>query len=71
VVDTIIQRENERGRLTVEGKRTDDGDRCSLLLVQETGGMWALYLHGAAQLGVRVTEEVAAQLARVILGGGA
>lgn len=66
----IMQRENERGRLTATGKRTDDGARCELLAVHEVGGVWALYPHGWGKFGVRLTGEEAARLARGILGGG-
>lgn len=64
---TIMQRENERERLTVNGKRTDDGTKCTLLVVSETGGVWALYLHGAAQLGVRIAKADANKVAQAIL----
>ncbi|MGH3619929.1 MAG: hypothetical protein ACRDQV_18215, partial [Pseudonocardiaceae bacterium] len=63
----VMQRENELGRMVLVGKRTDDGARCSMLAVRETGQTWALYPHGAGQLGVPVAE--AARLARAILGG--
>jgi (2Fe-2S) ferredoxin len=65
-----MQREHERSRLTAEGKRTDDGDRCTLLVVCETGGTWAVYPHGADQLGVRLSGEQAERVARAILDGG-
>jgi hypothetical protein len=63
-----MQRENERSRLTVEGRRTDDGSRCTLLVVHEVGGTWVLYPHGAAQLGVRLDGAAAATVAQAILG---
>lgn len=67
----IMQRENELERLTVDGKRTDDGTRCTLLLVSETGGVWALYLHGATRLGVRIAKAQAVKLAQSILADNA
>lgn len=68
----IMQRENELARLVAEGKRTDGGAMCTLLAVRETGGRWALYPHGAGQLGVRLPKSEAERLARAILGlGGA
>ncbi|MGH3539783.1 MAG: hypothetical protein ACRDQJ_16075 [Pseudonocardiaceae bacterium] len=67
--DVVMQRENELGRMVLVGKRTDDGARCSMLAVRETGQTWALYPHGAGQLGVRVPLAEAARLARAILGG--
>lgn len=63
----IMQRNNERDRMTVDGKRTDDGTKCTLLAVCETGGVWALYLHGVTQLGVRITKAEADKVAQAIL----
>ncbi|MGH4017060.1 MAG: hypothetical protein ACRDSL_24665 [Pseudonocardiaceae bacterium] len=57
---TVMQWENERGPMVVSAKRTDNGSRCSLVLVRETGGSWAVYPHGAGQLGVRLSPEAAA-----------
>lgn len=64
---TVMQRENERSRTVVVGRRTDDGTQCSLLLVHEVGGAWALYPHGARQFGVRLSQEEAAKVAQAIL----
>lgn len=69
-MDTVMQRDNERGRVVVQGRRTDDGSRCSLVAVQDHGGGWALYPHGADQLGVRVAGPEAATVANAILTGG-
>lgn len=63
----IMQRENERKRLAVDDKRTDDGSKCTLLAVCETGGTWVLYLHGASQLGVRIANAEADKVAQAIL----
>ncbi|MGH4017597.1 MAG: hypothetical protein ACRDSL_27490, partial [Pseudonocardiaceae bacterium] len=35
-----MQRDSERGRMTADGKRTDDGAKCTLLVVHEVGGCW-------------------------------
>lgn len=70
-VGAMMQREHERNRLTVDGKRTDDSSTCTLLAVCEIGGTWALYPHGAAQLGVRITQTEATKLAQAILTDGA
>lgn len=59
----VSQTANEHGRLVVDGRRTDDRTRCALLLVQETGDTWALYPHGAGQLGVRLSQEAAQAVA--------
>ena len=66
-----MQRENERRRLTAEGRRTDDGARCTLLVVHEVGDRWSFYPHGAAQLGVRLPQAEARRMAQAILEGGA
>lgn len=65
-----MQRENELVRLIAAGKRTDDGSKCTLVAVSETGGWWALYPHGASQLGVRLPVAEAQRLARGILADG-
>lgn len=65
----IMQRENERGRLVVPGRRTDDGSRCDLLVVHEVGGTWALYPHGASRFGVRLA-AVDADAVQTFLAGG-
>ena len=67
----IMQRENERRRLTMDGKRIDDRTRCTLLAVQEIGGTWVLYPHGWDKFGVRLERENAETLARGILADGA
>lgn len=64
----IMQLSNERRRMTAAGKRTDDGTACTLLAIAEIGGTWALYPHGADQLGVRLPADEVARIARTILG---
>lgn len=64
---TVMQRQNELSRVVAVGKRTDDGSLCTLLAVSETGGVWALYPHGAGKLGVRLPRDEAQRLARAIL----
>ena len=70
-MDTVMQRENERGRLTVDGWCTDDGAQCTLLVVAEVGGTWALYPHGWGKFGVRLAAPAAETLAAAIQSGGA
>ena len=65
-VPAVMQRENELGRLIVAGKRTDNGEKCTLIAVREISGTWALYPHGAAQLGVRIAQPAAETLAAAI-----
>ncbi|MGH3872850.1 MAG: hypothetical protein ACRDSR_15320 [Pseudonocardiaceae bacterium] len=66
-----MRRKNERnpsrGRLAVEGRRTDDAQVCTLVMVQELGGLWALYPHGAGRRGVRLAQVV--RMAKAILAG--
>ena len=65
----VIQLAGERERLVVTGRRTDDADCCELLVVHDAGGSFALYPHGAAQLGVRLSQETAATVARFLADG--
>lgn len=67
----VMQRDNERSRLAVDGKRTDDGSKCTLVVVHEVGGTWAAYPHGADQLGVRLPRAEAVKVAQAILDGAA
>jgi hypothetical protein len=70
VEPAIMQRDNERGRVVVPGKRTDDDDRCTLVVVHEVaGGRWAFYPHGWDKFGVRLEKAEAVQVARAILAG--
>lgn len=66
---TVMQRENERRRVVVDGRRTDDGDRCALVAIHERSGGWAIYPHGDGKLGVRVSDTAAATVAQAILAG--
>lgn len=66
-MDTVMQRENEISRVVLDGRRTDDGERCSVIAIRELGGTWALYPHGANKLGIRLRNDEAATLARAIL----
>ncbi|HEY2763941.1 MAG TPA: hypothetical protein VGJ13_07990 [Pseudonocardiaceae bacterium] len=63
-----MQRENERRRVVVDGRRIDDRSRCELVVVSEVGGTWALYPHGVGKLGVRLPQDEAIRIARAILG---
>ncbi|MGH3795224.1 MAG: hypothetical protein ACRDSP_10075 [Pseudonocardiaceae bacterium] len=68
-MDTVMQRENETSRVVLNGRRTDDGARCTLIAIRELGGAWALYPHGAGKLGVRLGREDAATMARAMQAG--
>ncbi|MGH3915210.1 MAG: hypothetical protein ACRDTC_17660 [Pseudonocardiaceae bacterium] len=66
----VMQRDNERGRTVVDGRRTDDGDWCKLVVVHEvTGGCFAFYPHGVNQFGVRLARVDAVAVAQAILAG--
>lgn len=67
-VDAVMRRENERGRLAVDGRRTDDARVCTLV-VHEVGSRWALYPHGAGRLGVRREKAEAVRVGAAILAG--
>jgi len=64
-----LQRDHERSRVAINGKRTDDGGRCTVIVIHEVGDTWALYLHGARQLGVRLTKTDAMTIAQAVLAG--
>jgi hypothetical protein len=38
-VPAAMQRENERNRTVVDGRRTDDGTPCKLVVIHEVGGV--------------------------------
>ena len=65
----VMQREDELDRMVADGRRSDDGQRCSLVLVRRTGGDWCLYPHGWDKLGVRLTDQQARRVAQRILDG--
>ncbi len=65
----VMQRENERGRVAVDGQRTDNGQRCTLVVVSEVGRTWAFYPHGWNTFGVRVGQPEAVKVAKSILDG--
>lgn len=66
----VMRRHNERSRVVVDGRRTDDGQLCTLVVVPEVAGdCVAFYPHGVAQLGVRLTRANAVAVAQTILAG--
>jgi hypothetical protein len=46
-VSDIQNQRTECGRITALGRRTDSGERCTLLVIQETDGAWSFYGLGA------------------------
>ena len=65
-MDTVMQRENEISRIVLNGRRTDDGAACSVVVVHELGGTWAIYPHGMSQLGVRLRHGEVTTMAQAI-----
>ncbi len=64
----VMQRENERARVLVDGKRTDDDTDCMLVVVHERiGDCWAFYPHGVGRFGVRLTKVAALKMAKEII----
>ena len=61
-----LHSQHERGRLHAQGHRTDDPDsRCTLLVIHEADGSWAI--HGLGAPGVRLTKAEMVALAESIL----
>jgi hypothetical protein len=59
--------QTERCRLQAEGNRIDDDTLCTLLVIQDDDGSWAV--HGLGAPGVRLTHKAMIGLAeRIILG---
>lgn len=65
-----MQRHHEQARLVADGRRTDDGQKCSLVLIQSAGGVWRLCPHGVDKFGVVLTDAEARRAAQWILGSG-
>ena len=59
------QQRTERGRVTAIGRRTDSGERCTLLVVNETDGAWSF--HGLGAPGVKLSQTDTVALAEAIL----
>ena len=62
-----MQLEGETARVVVDGYSTEDGGRCSLVVIQESSGTWSFYPYGVAKLGVRVNIAGARTVADTIL----
>lgn len=65
----VMQRENERERVVVEGKRTDDGAQCTVVVIHECTGYWGFYPYGFGKFGVRLPGAEAVTVAQAILAG--
>jgi hypothetical protein len=58
----------ERVRLVVSGRRTDDGSQCTLIVMHEQDGTWAI--HGLGNQGVRVSPADMVTLGEAIVERG-
>jgi hypothetical protein len=66
-VPDTLHSHRERGRLTAQGRCTDDDSNCTLLVIHEAGGSWAI--HGLGAPGVRLSKAEMVSLAEKILAG--
>jgi hypothetical protein len=57
--------QRERGRLHTSGRRTDSGERCTLLVIHELDGGWTL--HGLGAPGVKLSKADMIALAESVL----
>lgn len=64
-----MQRENERGRMVVEGRRIDDNTQCTVVVIHERTGQWGIYPHGFGKFGVRLPQAEAFKMAQTIVAG--
>jgi hypothetical protein len=55
----------ERVRMVVQGRRTDDNSTCTLVVIHEDSGIWAI--HGLGNPGVRLPTADMVALAEAIL----
>ncbi|MGH3753580.1 MAG: hypothetical protein ACRDRP_12935, partial [Pseudonocardiaceae bacterium] len=54
-VPKTLHSQRERGRLTAQGRCTDDNSDHTLLIINEADGSWAI--HGLGAPGVRLTRD--------------
>ena len=55
----------ERARVVVQGRSTEDGSHCTVIVIHEQDGTWAI--HGLGNPGVRLPTADMAALAGAIL----
>ena len=58
-------KQRERGRMAMQGRCTDDGSKCTLLLVHELDGSWTF--HGLGAPGVKLSKADTVALAESVL----
>jgi hypothetical protein len=64
-IPETLHSERERGRIQVQGRCTDDGNKCTLLVIHEAGGSWSI--HGLGVPGVRLPAAEMVALCEKIL----
>jgi hypothetical protein len=64
-VPETLHSQRERGRMTAQGRCTDDDSDCTLLVIHEAGGTWSI--HGLGAPGVRLRQAEMVALAEKIL----
>jgi hypothetical protein len=65
VIEVSDQVPTERARLVAKGRRTDDGSTCTLVVIHEHNGTWAI--HGLGNPGVRLSAADMVALAEAIM----
>ena len=65
MIEVSDQVPTESAHLVVKGQRTDDDSTCTLVVIHEHGGTWAI--HGLGNPGVRLSAVDMAALAKAIL----
>jgi hypothetical protein len=65
-IPETLHSQRERGRIQAPGRRTDDRSDCTLLVIHEADGSWAI--HGLGAPGVRLPKAEMIALAEKILG---
>jgi hypothetical protein len=56
----------EQTRIVVTGKNTEDQSQCTVIVIHEERGTWAI--HGLGNRGIRLTSADMAALAEVVVG---
>lgn len=65
VIEVSDRVPGERARIVVMGRNTETGSQCTVIVIHEEGGMWAI--HGLGNQGVRMPATDVRALAEAIL----
>jgi len=65
VIEVSDRVPGERARLVVSGRNTEDDRPCTVIVIHEEGGTWAI--HGLGNRGVRLPTRDVVTLAEAIL----